>query len=165
MPLINPLTPDYWIYQRLSGSTAAAAFCGVRIAPARQGFDPREFLTTPGAAESSVWPYILFGPARDGFFDNYAQESTLLDGEYLIRAFHREDFCTPQDVEAANGIGQMAILELFQGVQDGIVDNDVSGEVHGCQIVRPHRRLYLPPGAPSGPRTSEMGVIVRIFST
>lgn len=166
----------------------AVAFCGVagdpdadppvastiRAVPARDGFSPLEFLNDDdiedGKTEADCWPYILFGPARDGYFDRYAQENVGLDGEYLIRAFHREDYTDGVDVEQANWPGFIAIQSAFQGVpfgahraNDGIVQ---AGIVHGCEILRIHQRTYLPPDAAGGvARVSELGVIARLFST
>lgn len=187
MNIIDPFAPDYWIRARLlatEGGTVdihgtevaadAVAFCGSRIAAARDGFSPMEFLSdddvADGKIEADCWPYILFGPARDGLFDRYAQQNVGLDGEYLVRAFHREDYTSGVDVEQANWPGFVAIQSAFQGVpigahmaSDGTND---TGEIHGCEILRIHNRNYLPPDASQGtPRISELGVIARIFST
>lgn len=188
MNIIDPFAPDYWIRARLlataggtitlHGTTVAAdavAFCRQRIAAAREGFSPLEFLSdddiADGKTEANCWPYILFGPSREGLFDRYAQEIVGLDAEYLIRAFHREDYAAPLDVEQANWPGFIAIQSAFQSVPgDAQMANDGSrdvGIIHGCEIQRLYQRLpYLPPDAPSGtPRISELGVFARIFAT
>lgn len=170
MNVIDIFAPDYWIRAVLldsvgktcviKGQTVSAdavAFCGERIAPAREGLEPREFLENADDPNSLAWPYMLFGPSRDGVFDRYAQENIGLDGEYLIRSFHREDYTAPVDVEEANKPGLIAIQNCFQGVP---FTDAVTGIVHGCEIIRPHRRLY----GEVGQRVSELGVIARIFS-
>ncbi|HEY0073415.1 MAG TPA: hypothetical protein VGB77_04875 [Abditibacteriaceae bacterium] len=160
MRVLDPLAPDYWIRAVLldtagktcviNGQTMSAdavAFCGERIYPAREGFQP------------PAWPYILFGPARDAVFDNYAQEAVLMDGEYLIRAMMREDEpLNGKGLEEFNQPGFRAIMNAFQGV--GEIFSVDSGLIHGCSVIRPHRRMYGEPGK----RISELGVIARIFS-
>lgn len=160
MRVLDPLAPDFWIRAVLlatSGATCevngetqsadAVAFFGSRFYPAREGFQP------------PAWPYVLFGPARDAVFDNYAQEAVLMDGEYLIRGLMREDLLTGgAGLENYLQPGFRALMNAFQGVSIPAVD---SGLIHGCSVVRPHRRLYGEPGK----RVSELGIIARIFST
>jgi len=160
MPTLDLFTPDNWIRATLlatggattviNGETVSAdavAFCSNRIVPEKDGYQP------------AAWPYIMFGPARPAAFDNYAQQNTLLDGEYLIRAVMREDLLGPTDVlEGFNRAGYLAIATAFQGVKQS---GGATGVIHACQVLRPHNRTY----GEVGKRINEMGVVARIFST
>lgn len=164
MPVLDPFAVDNWIRATLlatAGKTAlvngatvpadAVALVGDRIQPLRDDFAPE------------AWPCIVFRPASDSYFDNYAENNVLADGNYLVFMMMREDMLADAgwggDIEAFARQGYIAISAALQGVSEHQAGG--AGIIHGCEILTTWQRLY----GEAGQRISEMGVIARIWST
>ena len=164
MPVLDPFAVDAWIRATLlatAGATTmlngvevpadAVALVGDRIGPLRENFAPTQ------------WPWIVFRSARDAYFDNYAENHVLADGDYLVFIIMREDKLAEVgwsgDLEDFTKQGYIAINAALQGVKAHQAGG--LGTIHGCEVQGPWQRLY----GEEGQHISEFGVIARIWST
>ena len=164
MAILDPFANDYWLRATLlatAGHTVEVngaeepadipALVEDRVHPLRPDFEPKG------------WPFIIYQPTGDAWFDNYGEQNVMKTETVLIYIVMREDELEAKgwtgDLESYTRRGYIAISAALQGVKEHKAGG--AGVIHGCEVLQPWQRLY----GEEGQRVSEMGVIARIWST